>query len=99
MEAELRDARARIETTLSAGEVATWTYNLQEDAVIADKNMARLFSVSPQDAAGGPIAAYIRAMHPEDRARVEATIKPLSKAGATTKRSIASCSRTPASAG
>jgi PAS domain S-box-containing protein len=73
-EAALRDAKQRLEQTLAATEIATWTWDVRTDRVLADRNLARLFSVSPEDAEGGPIARYIHAIHPGDRARVEALI-------------------------
>jgi PAS domain S-box-containing protein len=73
-DAELRDAQQRIAAVLAATEVGTWTYEIGPDRVVADTNLSRLFGLSPEDAAGGRIAAYLRAIHPEDRTRVEATI-------------------------
>lgn len=74
MEEALRDTRERLEATLNAGEIATWTWDIQADRVYADKNLARFFAVPPEVAAGGPIGEYIHAVHPEDRARVRETI-------------------------
>ena len=71
----LRDAQMRLEATLSAGEIATWTWDIRANRVIGDKNLARLFSVSPEDANGGPIERYLPAIHPDDRAQAAATIQ------------------------
>ncbi|HKB89146.1 MAG TPA: PAS domain S-box protein [Opitutaceae bacterium] len=73
-EEELRDTKARLETTLGATEVATWNWDIHNNRVFADHNMARLFSLTLEDAMGGPIENYLRAIHPEDRARVETLI-------------------------
>jgi PAS domain S-box-containing protein len=73
-EQELTDARTRLEATVAAGEVATWVWDIRNDRIFADKNLARLFSVSPDDAAGGPLANYLRAVHPADLPRVNANI-------------------------
>src|SRR5690242_10636212 len=54
-EAALRDARARLEVTLRAGEIGTWTWDIATNRVTADRNLARLFDMSDQDAAGSPI--------------------------------------------
>lgn len=69
-EIALSGARARLESTLTAGEIGTWQWNILDDAVFADKNLARMFSVSEAHANGGKIENYIRAIHPEDRERV-----------------------------
>ena len=71
-EAALRDAKQRLEQTLAATEVATWTWDVRTNRVQADRNLARLFSVAPEDAEGGPLAHYLRAIHPDDLPRAEA---------------------------
>jgi PAS domain S-box-containing protein len=73
-EEALRDAKERLEARLAATEIATWTWDVQNDRVFADQNFALIFAVSPEDAAGGSIRKYIAAIHPEDRARVEFAI-------------------------
>ena len=73
-EKDLLDAKQRLESVLFANEVATWTWDIVNDRVIADRNLATLFGVSPKDAAGGPIEKYIHAVHPDDRAALSAAI-------------------------
>ena len=74
-EMRLKDAQTRLETALWAGGIATWTWDVASDRVVADTNLAPLFSVSPEDAAGGRIGVYLQAIHPEDRARVAEAIQ------------------------
>lgn len=61
------DARLRLDTALSAGSVATFTWDIVNDRVVGDVNMARLYSISPQDVEGGPVSNYLQAIHPDDR--------------------------------
>ncbi len=77
MEEELRDAKSRLESTLYAGEIATWTFDIQKNRVVADENLARMFStvVTEQDAAGGPLESYLAAIHPEDVSAVKDAIE------------------------
>jgi PAS domain S-box-containing protein len=70
----LLEVSQRLRSILSANEVATWTWDIVNDRVVADENMARLFGVTPEDAAGGPIESYLQAMHPDDRPGVAAAI-------------------------
>jgi PAS domain S-box-containing protein len=70
-EALLADANLRRRLTLEAAEIGTWLWDVAGDRVVADANLARIFGMSPGDAGGGPMAAYMRAVHPSDRARVE----------------------------
>ncbi|WP_168710033.1 PAS domain S-box protein [Massilia sp. Mn16-1_5] len=74
LRAQLQDAQLRLEGTLSAAEIGTWTWDIQADRVYADCNFARLFEISRQDAGGGPLAAYLAAIHPDDREAVKANI-------------------------
>ena len=71
---ELRLARSRLESTLSAGEVGTWEFDAVNNVVRADRNLARMFGVTDDEAAGGPIESYTRAIHPDDRGRVTTAI-------------------------
>ena len=74
LRAQLQDAQLRLEGTLSAAEIGTWTWDIQADRVYADCNFARLFEVSEQDAGGGPLKAYLAAIHPDDLEAVQAHI-------------------------
>jgi PAS domain S-box-containing protein len=74
MQAELRDAQLRLEGTLTAAEIGTWTWDIQADRVHADRNFARIFHVSCDAAGGRPIGTYLAAIHPDDRPAVEAKV-------------------------
>lgn len=73
-EEELRDARARVEATLASAEIGTWVWDIGNDRVLADKNLAKIFSL-PAGTAAAPLKAFMAAIHPEDRERVENEIK------------------------
>lgn len=73
-EAELRNTQTILETALSAGSIATWSFDVVNNRVIADANLARLFSVDPIAASGGELAVYLQAIHEDDRERVAAVI-------------------------
>ncbi|CAN5522557.1 hypothetical protein BH09VER1_BH09VER1_50400 [soil metagenome] len=71
---ELREVRRRLETALIAGEIGTWVLNLDTNQVYADQNLAKLFQVSEQEAQGGLLERYLRAIHPDDLPGVMAAI-------------------------
>ncbi len=73
-EEQLRVAQGRLERMLTAGRVGTWNWDLVSDRIFADAEFARLFSLSPEDAAGGPITACQQAIHPDDLPRVTSAI-------------------------
>lgn len=66
-ERDLAATRERLELALSAGEVATWIWEIPEDHLYADHNLAMFFNISGDDVCGGPLEAYLRAVQPEDR--------------------------------
>jgi len=70
----LEDARLRLESALEAGEIGTWTWDIVNNRVVADENLARFFSVSFEDASGGQIEKYTASIHPDDSERVAALI-------------------------
>jgi PAS domain S-box-containing protein len=74
IEDSLHDARLRLEATLTTGEIGTWTWDVANDQLIADRNLQRLFSISDEDAAGGKLEKYLAAIHPDDRGRVAQAI-------------------------
>jgi PAS domain S-box-containing protein len=73
-EEALHDTRERLEATLNAAEIGTWTWDIQKNVVIADRNLARMFAVTPDVAAGGSIGSYLASVHEEDRPRLEEAI-------------------------
>ncbi len=60
---ELQDIRSRMESSLAAGAIGTWSWDIQSDRFFADASLARLFSASPVDAAGGPLSSFLRVIH------------------------------------
>jgi PAS domain S-box-containing protein len=71
IEQSLRVTQARLESTLEASSVGTWTWHIASDRLIADEFTARMFSVAAAAAAEGlPAAAYLQVVHEEDRAGV-----------------------------
>ena len=70
IEEELREARSRLESTLAAGEVGTWEFDPVLNIVKGDPNLARWHGLTPEEAASGDLEAYGRAIHPDDRDRV-----------------------------
>jgi PAS domain S-box-containing protein len=71
IEQSLRVAQARLESTLEASSVGTWTWDIGSDRLIADEFTARMFSLAAGAAAKGlPVAAYLQVVHEEDRTGV-----------------------------
>src|SRR3982750_4750849 len=71
-EQRLRASEERLQLALNAGHIGTWAWDIARNRVIADANLAQMFSVSPDEAAtGAPVERFVNAVHPEDRPRVE----------------------------
>jgi len=64
----LRASQARLNSTLSAGSIGTWTWDIVNDRLAADEFTARMFSIEPAAAAKGlPAEVYLRAVSKEDQ--------------------------------
>ncbi|OON64234.1 hypothetical protein B0920_13155 [Massilia sp. KIM] len=78
----LRNAQARLEATLDAGEVGTWLFDLRERKLYSDANMARLHGISDEDAASAAPEVWVGTIHPEDRENVLANVERSIASGA-----------------
>ncbi|HWT72804.1 MAG TPA: PAS domain S-box protein, partial [Oxalicibacterium sp.] len=81
-QAALMDAKARMESVLTTGEIATWIYDLRAGRVTIDRDMAYLFGLSEADAANGSFQSYINAVHPDDRPHVARQLRESIATGA-----------------
>ncbi|HZZ18139.1 MAG TPA: PAS domain S-box protein [Opitutaceae bacterium] len=71
MEQSLRSTQAKLGSTLSAGSIGTWTWDIADDRLVADEFTARAFGISTADAAKGlPAVAYLKSVHEDDQASV-----------------------------
>ncbi|MGU3420809.1 PAS domain-containing protein [Methylobacterium sp. D54C] len=66
----------------AAGVVGAWTHDVATDRVVADKDVAALFGiVRPDPCNGDPLAAYVEAILPSDRAGFAADVESASRRG------------------
>ena len=80
-EQALRSTMDRLDAALIANEIGTWDWDIVSDRVQGDKNLAAMFGVSGDVANGGPLSAYLKAIHPEDVGAVVADIEGAVTAG------------------
>jgi len=66
LEKTLEEARRRMAATLTAGEVATWVWDIQQDRISGDANLTSLFGVPESLTEGAPLATYFDPIHPDD---------------------------------
>ena len=71
----LATARARLDSALSAGEVATYVWEIAEDRLYGDANFARMFNVTLGEDGSAPLEAYLGVIHADDRLRVKNLVK------------------------
>ncbi len=69
-EFELADVRRRLDASLISGAIATWVWDIADDKIFADRNLAALYGLSDQDANGGPMRNFLKAVFDDDRERV-----------------------------
>lgn len=73
-ELKLREAQSRLDSTLAAAEIGTWEYDIENDRIRADDNLARMFGVTIGKNRDLPLSAFLVAIHPEDRQQTEKVI-------------------------
>ncbi|MEO8766850.1 MAG: PAS domain-containing protein, partial [Nitrosospira sp.] len=74
-ERELQKTSLHQDAGLSAAEIGVWTWDVQADYVIADRNVAFLFGIDEAKATAGASAEiYIDRIHPDDRAIVRTNL-------------------------
>jgi PAS domain S-box-containing protein len=73
-ETALIDARSRLESIISAAELAVWSWDIERDSVSGDARMGALFGVPEPLRAGVPAARYFEAIHRDDLAAVNALL-------------------------
>src|SRR5258706_9167218 len=76
MEQSLRDTQTRLNSTLLAGSIGTWTWDIVNDCLSADEFTSQMFSIETEAAAQGlPAEAYLRAIIDEDRPGVSSALE------------------------
>jgi PAS domain S-box-containing protein len=79
---QLKLANMKLEEALSAGLVGSWSWDVQNDVVTADKGLAVLFGVSSEEALHGlPLDSFINSIFEDDRDRVTHAIQQVLKSG------------------
>ena len=74
-----------IEAVEFSDDIGTWNYEIDSNRVFADKNLARLFGVTDEEAAGGGIESYLKAVHADDRPQMTEIIENAISRGTTYK--------------
>ncbi|KQY88269.1 hypothetical protein ASD35_11810 [Pelomonas sp. Root1444] len=74
-EAALADARARLDAALEAGAIATWTWDIANNRLYADKNLAQLFNLPHSEADGALLDRYLQSIHPDDVTRITTALE------------------------
>lgn len=75
-EQELVKTQKQLEEALAVGSIGTWFWDIKTNKVTADKNLAAMFGVSPDEAAAGlSLDVFTNSMYEEDRKRVSKQIE------------------------
>jgi PAS domain S-box-containing protein len=73
-------AQSQLDSALGIGLVSTWSWSMESDTVIGDKNLAKSLGVKPELAAKGlPLNIFTDSIHDDDRDRVIAAIQKIVK--------------------
>jgi PAS domain S-box-containing protein len=71
---ELLETRRKLDSALIAGEVATYEWDMVSDRLWGDPNFDNIFGVARDPDGTAPLSRFIEAVHPDDRAPVQAKI-------------------------
>ncbi|MEO5949488.1 MAG: ATP-binding protein [Candidatus Saccharimonas sp.] len=72
---ELSIAKDQLEQALEYSEVGTWMWDLRQNIVIGDKNLAKLFGLNAgTDGVKLPLENLTKSVHPDDRVRTKKEI-------------------------
>lgn len=76
LEAREHEAQEQLQTALDSGSIGIWSWDIQSDQVIADRQLAKLFGLSAQKARDGvPMREFTSLIHTKDRERVIARMQ------------------------
>lgn len=67
----LEETRLQLQDALAIGKVGSWMWDIENDLVVANPTLAKLFGVDSRSIIDGvPIKTFLQAIHPDDRTRV-----------------------------
>lgn len=73
-EKRIRESQERLALATKAMNIGIWDWNIDQNELIWDNSMYELFEIKPEDFTGA-YGAFEATLHPEDKARVWATIE------------------------
>ena len=76
----LRESQERLTAALSAAETGTFRWDISADRIESDPNLDRLFGLT-EGATARPVGAFVDAVHPDDRARVQERLQRSARDG------------------
>jgi signal transduction histidine kinase len=82
MEAELRESKERLELALAVGQMGTWEWSLDRNVTRASHQLREILGL-PADAPLATNDQFLRAVHPEDIAELEARMNVYVASGST----------------
>lgn len=75
-ERQLEQVKVSLDEALEIGKVGRWVWNLQENLIIADRNLAKIFNLPEREAMDGlPVETFLAGIHAADRVRVRRAIE------------------------
>lgn len=73
---KLNQAKLQLDQVLSNSRVGTWNWDITNQVVTTDPNLASMFGINSEEAAAGlPLKTFIDSIHPDDQAHVQELIK------------------------
>lgn len=67
----LREVEHQLDEALAIGRAGSWVWDIIENKVTGDRNLAAIFGFEPEEVAGGiSLETFTAAIHPDDRERI-----------------------------
>lgn len=74
-ERRIEQIQNNLEEALEIGKVGSWVWDLDENLILADKNLAKMFDLASKEASEGlPLRSFLSGIHAADRVRIRKAI-------------------------
>jgi signal transduction histidine kinase/DNA-binding response OmpR family regulator len=81
-EAELADARERLENVIALAELGVWSWDVRTNRVSVDRRMAAMFGLADRELGEALLPDYLEALHPDDRQPTRELVAQAARTGA-----------------
>ena len=82
-EQKIQEARSRLESTLVAAEIGTWEFDIVNNQIRPDPNLAHMLGMTLDQVPAGPLETFTKSIHRDDQERVVQSIQRAVESGSS----------------